>query len=361
LKVLIVTAYFREECRSIPSSYKLAKLLSDNNIQTIVLTSKAKSKRMFSENKYLKVIETKDIFFKDPINLNIMPFLPFKLIKLLLKEKPDVTIISKYIFFPILMVPLLKMLFKRTYVLVDTYPGVGWNTNNKTLNFLASIYTKWFAKYLLRMSNKVILTHEEIVNTTMDLGIKRFEVIHNGVDIGKYEIANNDEKTIHIAYVGRMANVKGVELLERAANQIIKEGYDVMFYFAGEPSKKNKPKMNYTGFIDNIPSFLSTMDIFVMPSYAEGLPSAVVEAMAAGLPIIGSDIDGGMKFLVQNNITGLTFKRGDYKDLKNKLLVLIEDAEYRKHLGRNARKFAEQQFDNKIILEDWKRCIMNKA
>lgn len=359
--MLILSSYFREACRSIPTTVKLADLFSSHGVDVTVLTSKAKSKRMFKENKHLKVVETSDIYFRDPYNLNIMPWLPFRLMGLLWREKFDAVIISKYIFYPIFMVPLLKLLGKKVIVVTDTYPGIVWFARSEKINRLARVYT-WFVKYLLRWADKVVLTHEEIVEATKQLGIKRFEVIHNGIDLTVYDeaVQHKEHVDVRICYVGRLASVKGVDVLYDAARRVKQKYPKAKFVMVGDGDIRTKlSNVEFIGFQENVIDELLTSDIFVMPSFSEGLPSAVVEAMACGLPVVASDIPGGMKVLVNNGFTGLTFKKGDANDLAEKLELLIGSAELRKTMGYNARLFVKKEFDEETVYSQWRVVIEN--
>ncbi|MEM2169185.1 MAG: glycosyltransferase family 4 protein, partial [Candidatus Bathyarchaeia archaeon] len=80
-------------------------------------------------------------------------------------------------------------------------------------------------------------------------------------------------------------------------------------------------------------------DVFLMPSRKyEGIPRVVLEAMAAGKPVIASDV-GGVKDVIKEGQTGLLFKPGDAEELYSKLLNLLRDDEMRKTIGKAAREF----------------------
>jgi glycosyltransferase involved in cell wall biosynthesis len=366
MKILIISAYYKEEARSIPTTYKLAQLLAYKGNEVVVLTSKSISRNTYEPHKNIKIYETKDVFIKDPLNINVMPFLFGELSRVLKKEKPDVCVISKYIFFPIVAVPYLKMKGVPVVVVTDTYPGVVWFTRSKAVNFLAKMHYHIVGRTLVKGADLLVLTHEELVSATRDLGIKHHAVIHNGINLDKVDRvkpASDIRKSkgeIIVTFVGRLASIKGIDTLMKAAEQILKRFDNVKFILVGDGNKdfvvKHK-KIHVLGYRPDVLSVLKKSDVVVMPSISEGLPAAVIEAMACSLPVVGSDIPGGMKVLVRNNVTGLSFKVGDAKDLEHKLERLILSEVLRKKLGRNARKLIEKEFNNEKVYTKWMHAL----
>ena len=86
------------------------------------------------------------------------------------------------------------------------------------------------------------------------------------------------------------------------------------------------------------------MDIFVLPSRWEGMPYALMEAMALGRPVIASDVCG-MDDVVQDGKTGLLFEGGNVNSFCRTIRRLVEDRALRKRLGAAARKSAKERFN----------------
>ena len=93
---------------------------------------------------------------------------------------------------------------------------------------------------------------------------------------------------------------------------------------------------------------LRETDIFVLPSYSEGLSNALMEAMASGCACIASDV-GGNRFLIQNGISGFLFPAGDRSALTGHIRRLAEDSGKRLQLGKNARQRIQESFSWKNI------------
>jgi glycosyltransferase involved in cell wall biosynthesis len=88
--------------------------------------------------------------------------------------------------------------------------------------------------------------------------------------------------------------------------------------------------------VKDVAPILQCADIFLFPSRREGLPNAVLEAMAAALPVIATDI-GGVQELIDHECTGLLFEKDSCKDLSTQLLRAIDDPRLRMRLASNAR------------------------
>ena len=94
---------------------------------------------------------------------------------------------------------------------------------------------------------------------------------------------------------------------------------------------------------DDVPEILSKSDIFVLPSYSEGLSNALMEAMSSGCACVATEV-GGNCFLIQNGVSGLLFPPGDQEALRAHVKRLIDDPSKRISLSENARKRIEAHF-----------------
>lgn len=99
---------------------------------------------------------------------------------------------------------------------------------------------------------------------------------------------------------------------------------------------------------------LSAMDLFVLPSTKEGLGLALMEAMACGIGVIGSDV-GGIKSLIQDKYNGLLVKPSDSRELSAAMIDLFKDPDKAKMLGQNARMFIQRDFsEDKMLAKTFK-------
>jgi glycosyltransferase involved in cell wall biosynthesis len=180
-----------------------------------------------------------------------------------------------------------------------------------------------------------------------------------------------DNETVYLATVGFANPVKGFDiLLDAAALLINKENIkNIKFCMIGlddhigytkflkDFAKANLPEENviWFGIKDNVPELLSAMDIYVQPSRSEAISFSIMEAEAAGIPCIASDV-GGIKEAIIPNKTGFLFRNKDSHELAEYLKRLIQDDTLRKEYGINSKDFVLSHFNRRLQVE--KLCEM---
>ena len=111
------------------------------------------------------------------------------------------------------------------------------------------------------------------------------------------------------------------------------------------------------GFKTDASAYLNNADAFVLSSFSEGMPNAILEAMAHRKAIVATDIDGNHELISQANC-GFLSKRSDPQDLAHKMSkMMLLASEEREMLGQNGRSFIEQNFDEEKVMQEWKRTI----
>ena len=116
---------------------------------------------------------------------------------------------------------------------------------------------------------------------------------------------------------------------------------------------KISDRVKFYGKVSDVNERLIKDGIFVLSSDTEGLPNALMEAMALGMPVISTDCSpGGARFLIENGVNGLLTERSSEDRLKDALILLIESDEMKLSLGRNARKSMEK-YHPTIICNKW--------
>jgi len=199
----------------------------------------------------------------------------------------------------------------------------------------------------------------------------KLRVIHNGVDTEKFQRAQRDRARLFpdvgnemlVVLVGNMhSDVKGHPWLIAAAPTVVREFPEVRFVFAGDGESRPtfaaqvaqlglEGKFKFLGRRSDIPEILASCDLAVLPSRAEGLPNAVLEYMAAGLPTIASRV-GGVAELVQDGVTGLLVPAEDANALAGALLQFLRDPEQARQIANNGQRFAVQNFSFERLIRE---------
>ncbi|GLO67575.1 glycosyltransferase [Oceanobacillus kimchii] len=191
--------------------------------------------------------------------------------------------------------------------------------------------------------------------------------IPNGVDIEKYKpIGEKQKKELKlqlnieinespiILFAGAINKRKGVHDLLKAID-LLDEDINCTFIFCGPILEKidfmdyveqynENIKLIYAGKVSNLNQFMKISDIFILPSYSEGLPNVLLEAAASGLALLSTDI-GGNRDIVKDSVNGFLVSTNDSKSLKEKVEILIKRENIRKEMGNNSRKIAVNKFN----------------
>jgi glycosyltransferase involved in cell wall biosynthesis len=126
---------------------------------------------------------------------------------------------------------------------------------------------------------------------------------------------------------------------------------------------KLEDRVLFFGFRNDIQNWLSACDLFVLPSLYEGLPIAVLEAMAAGKPVIATDIPGNREAVV-DGLTGCLVAPQDPRSLAVAIRSLLADSALRKRMGQAGREIVSQKFSMKEMVrqvtEVYTECLEGK-
>ena len=200
----------------------------------------------------------------------------------------------------------------------------------------------------------------------LDCGFRDEQIllIPNAVEVARYGAPEYMEGVEHphvrIGFVGRVEKVKGLDVLMTAVAGLSDDQRQRLeVAIAGDGTHLQSVKsqaeslglgeiVRFHGAVDDVPAFLRTIDIYVQPSYAEGLSNAVLEAMCASLPVIASRISGNTD-LVQPDKNGLLFASGDASELQQCLSQLLHDKERRRAMGAEGRQIIEQGYSTQAV------------
>jgi len=203
------------------------------------------------------------------------------------------------------------------------------------------------------------------------------EVLHNGVDLSRFDVADRidadaraalrrswgvPDGALVVGSVGRLAAVKNYGLLVRAAAA---SGLPVHVVFAGEGPERTTllalaqslgiaDRVHLLGHCNDVDRVLGAFDIFVLPSFSEGMSNTLLEAMAAGVPAVASAV-GGNGEIVRDGIDGRLFASDDEAGLAACLVELCGDAARRARFGAAARERVQSTFDIRRMIERYEQ------
>ena len=202
---------------------------------------------------------------------------------------------------------------------------------------------------------------------------EKIRVIPNGVDKvyykeikrNKFREKNRIREKYLVLFFGRLNPTKGPEMLAKTAINITKKRKDIAFLWVGPDEGKAeevkeliKPykNMKYLGPIkgkENIAEMYQASDVYVMPSYREGLPLTLFEAMASKLPIVASPVNG-VPYEISQPENGLFSDYADLESIEKNIIKLIEDKKLSKEISKNNFK-KSKNYDWDDIYKEYMR------
>ncbi|WP_455665233.1 glycosyltransferase [Phocaeicola sp.] len=220
-------------------------------------------------------------------------------------------------------------------------------------------------------SSKVLVQTESIRKYLREQKIKTsIEVIPNSISDEVVSYSSNvciDYRnylsSFKILFIGTIIKEKGVEELLFALQKMYNKKLNFHAFFVGDfinPEYKEyidsliidshvERHVSFLGWRQDVRDLISHTDCVVLPSYAEGMPRSVMEAMALGKPVVVTDVGGVLDF-VENNVTGIVIPPKDIDAIYEALFFFYSNIEKSKAIGCNARKYIVENFsENKQI------------
>jgi len=187
--------------------------------------------------------------------------------------------------------------------------------------------------------------------------------IHSGVDVEKFKLVSVgavekkrslglEQKGLVVGFIGWLLPIKGPMHLLKAMEAVWRDHPDTALVFIGKGDldldlraealkTSTNGRVNFLGWRNDIDEIMPIFDIFVLPSLNEGMGRVLVEAMAAGKPIVASNV-GGIPDLVEHNYNGLLVPPGDEKALAAAIEQLINDPAKAKMMGQRGKERCHQ-------------------
>lgn len=240
------------------------------------------------------------------------------------------------------------------------------------------MFAEWFLSHFVY---KVVAVSDHTAENLMKyekISPKKICVIPNGIDGGKHAISIDKEKKraeLGITNKGpiigigvRLCEQKGITYLLKAMPEIIKAFPDCTLVIAGRGPVEDDLKkeaedlgissnVKFIGMRLDIPELLKLFDVYVLPSLWEGLPMVLLEAMAAGCPIVATEV-GGISTIITPGLTGLLVKPRNLDKIAIAVSTILTDQRLRQDIVTNARIVFSKRFEAKTMTEQYEKLYV---
>jgi glycosyltransferase involved in cell wall biosynthesis len=255
-------------------------------------------------------------------------------------------------------------------ILIHTFHGhvfSGYFGKIKTLFFI------WIERFLGLFTDKIITVSEnlkkelaEIFKIAPEDKISVIELGFELEDLLKLPQREN-QQTINIGIVGRLVPIKNHKMLFKACMLGGNLPYRIVVIGDGEMRgelEKNaeefgmRDRIEFKGWIIDLKAIYEELDIVALTSLNEGTPVSLIEAMAAGRPVVATNV-GGVKDIVKDGMSGYLVESGNAEEFNKRLLELIKDSEKRRKFGEYGRNMVKERFSKERLIKDTEK-LYNK-
>jgi sugar transferase (PEP-CTERM/EpsH1 system associated) len=238
-------------------------------------------------------------------------------------------------------------------------------------------------RFVWRRIDKVLSVSERLADRmAREVGFPRtrIETIRNGVDLSRWAMGDRaagrrrlraGASELIVLAVGRLVPVKNHANLVAAVAQARADGVPCRLLIAGDGQLKASLEdqaaslgiaaaVDLLGSRQDLPDLLAAADIFVLSSDSEGMSNTIIEAMAAGRPVLATDVGGNPELVVPNE-TGLLVEAGKPAALAQGIKALAADAAAREAMGAAGRRRAEREFSLSRMRDEYRAMYLSVA
>jgi glycosyltransferase involved in cell wall biosynthesis len=232
-------------------------------------------------------------------------------------------------------------------------------------------------RFVLRRYPRVVAVSDEVRRRLLKAGVReqRIRMVRNGIDLRQFAAAEPSLRAEFgaapiVGLVGRLAWEKGVDLFLRAAAKLLPQFPQARFVVAGEGPDREKlqqliadlaigESVAMLGRRDDMAGVYASLDVMVSASRQEGLPIAVLEAMASARAVVATAV-GDVPSIVLDGKTGVLVPAGDVDALTAAIAGLLRDPERRARLGAAAREMVRDQYSAERMAAEYLK-VYNEA
>lgn len=198
--------------------------------------------------------------------------------------------------------------------------------------------------------------HKKFLIESEKIPADKLEVINNGIDIGIFEEYKTEksDKELIIGTVAALRPEKAHDRFLKAAKIVLKKCPNVQFQIIGDGPERNnletmarnlkiEKSIEFLGFRNDIPELMHNLDIFVLTSVYEVFPMSILEAMAAGKPVVATNV-GSVSDIIINGETGFIVNNGHVDGIAKRIVRLLRDDKLRNQMGETSNDRVKKYF-----------------
>ena len=242
----------------------------------------------------------------------------------------------------------LKSANDNLFKLVKILSKINCTLTNRIIIYSPNLIKEW---NLEKYKDKICIAHEHFL------------------DFNKFKMKKKfGERDNLVGYIGRLSEEKGVLNFVKAIPEISKEKGDLEFLIGGDGQLCNKikkhldennltDKVNIVGWIphDKLPDYLNELNLVVLPSYTEGLPNLMLEAMACGTPVLATPV-GAIPDIIIDGETGFIMKSNSPECIAENVMRALEHPDLER-VVENARVLVEREFTYEVAVELYRKIL----
>lgn len=243
----------------------------------------------------------------------------------------------------------------------------GWIDNDLAMRLYGALN-----RFVLKNYAAVVAVSEEVKQRLLTAGVRkdRIHLIWNGIDLRPFvgperphENQSGKDCALNVGLAGRLSPEKGIDLFLRAAANVLRELPLTQFLIVGDgPDRATLEALIHElgigknafllGRNEDMPSFYASLDLLVSSSRQEGLPMALLEGMASGLPLVATAV-GAVPNVVRNNQTGILLPAEDVTALTAAIVKLLSEPANRKTYGTAARDLIRNEYSAERMMAEY--------
>jgi glycosyltransferase involved in cell wall biosynthesis len=223
-----------------------------------------------------------------------------------------------------------------------------------------------------RFADRIILYSNNLITEwNMDLHIQKIEVApRHFLNFDAFTVTTKiQDRGDLIGFIGRFSEEKGVQNFAQALTTILNDREDLRVLIAGDGPLKDSiaaslqeggitARVDFPGWIshDDLPNYLNQLRLLVLPSYTEGLPNIMLEAMACGTPVLATPV-GAIPDVIIDGKTGFIMENNSPECIAANVVRALSSPDLER-IAEAGRRFVEETFTFEKVVKNWKRILL---